>query len=645
MSQKSQKASEVPEGTTDEHEDDLIVVPKGQSRLRYIATIGLVLFLLVIFVVADTFQSSLTGGGGASDPVYLTWEDPVDGQPNQVNQSEFVATNKLLSMMTQLRAYYPDSLLYGERDPRQRLRQDPQEEDVASFLVFEDMADDAGVEIGQEELIDRLRQLFGDAQGLNLAAAQTRMPPAQLEDSIRRVMRVSKLKSLLMGAVVVPDADAVVTTWQEQHPKYKFQVVTAKRDDLVDQARTEIPGDDVLLEWFRERPMFEQQRLYTEVKVVPEVAYVPLTADGNFDWTPLLEAYPSPEGIDLDEQARNYHRQVRASRFRVPPEETSEDDADEADDPTPPKAFYEFEDVEEQVRYEAPIHAAVGAFLTDLQDRAAEGEEIDLAAEAERVGLTYEKGAEGGATRAELAETPVWGAQDIAGQLVFAQPGAFVTRVVVGENAMTVARAVSKVDREEPPFEEIREEVADLWAQDRGKELAVDALDTMRQVLAEKPEDVELADWRPVVDVAQMEQLAKDAGYAFYDRPWLERNEQPSGANATVLPVDRFLSTRAELFEMEPGQTAPPVASFDGSEAYLVRLEGEQEPDPGDIDAQTLFQMRAQTRGEDRREFGAKVFLADGPWLSERAKIAFPERERREAEQAAEADTGSAASE
>lgn len=689
MSHKSKQEAETPAVVhahehEHDHDGDLIDVPQGKSRLRYIATIGLVLFLLVIFVVADLFQSSMTGGGARPDAVYISWEDPVDGTPNEVTTSDFFETARMLKMMTQLGAYYPDSLRYSEPDPTQTRRPEASEEDVASFFIFEDLAMDNHIAVSQKEHVDLLRALFRDSAGLRFAADRTRMSIQALEDAVRRVSRVNKMRDLLLGTLAIPDADKIVIDWQAQHPEYKFQVISVGRDDFVATAEGEVIDDEALLTWFRERPQFEQEKLYTETRVVPEVAYVPLTADANFDPAKLLAAYPAPEGVDTDEQARSYHRQFRTFRFRVPePEEeeqtqedptddgetdptddggtdaTDEGETDPADDggtdatdgaeadaidddvkedqtPAVKKLFYEFDEVEDQVRAEAPIHAAFVQFKTDIQDRVDAGEEIDLVAEAERLGLVHTMGAEEGYERDGIAEVDGWGSASIAGQLVFSIEGTFLPRVVVTENAMTIARVVTKKEREEPPFAEIRDDVVTDWSLGRATELAVDALENVRGVLAARPDDVELADWNPEVDLAALKTLAAEAGYTVYERPWLERFSVPDDDFAAASPADQYIRMAANLFELEPGQVAPPGKSRDGQTAFLVRFEGEQEKDVSALKATTLLQARGQAREEARRAFGATVFLGDGPWLTSRTKLAFPERDRRDTDRAAE---------
>ena len=627
-----------PTQQQNQHDDDLIVVPEGQSRLRYLATIGLVLFLLIIFVVADTFQASLTGGGGQQDPVYLTWNDPITGEPHEVLESDFFRTSRNLTIMGSFGLYFPDSAIFGDAPPPRNGAPKPTEEDIATFLVFEDLAKDTGVAVGNKEHVALLKAIFGNNAGIQQAAANARMPVEQLEAMIRRIERVSKLRNLMTAAVVVPDSEAIEAQWKEDNPLFKFQVVSTKTEPFLDQARSEAPDDETLTTWFHELPIFRQQTLFTQPTVTPDVMYVPLGEGAEFDPAALLAAYPAPEGTDLEEQARSYHTQNRSTRFRVPPEEQKEatvgEDGEKVVDETP-KLFYDLEEVREQVDFEAPIHAALRALLTDLQDRANQGEEIDIAAEASKFGLALFEGPDGGFTREAVAEQEPWGSPLASGQLIFAQEGSLLPSVLVTEKALSIARARAKKDREEPPFADIREDVLGMWAEDRSKQIAVDTLDGVRMVLAAKPEDVEAADWRPEIAAEELKKLAAEAGYSIVERDWLERNSVPDDDFNKATPVQRFLRGNVDMHALEPGQVAPAVASPAGDEVYLVRLEGKQEQPVDGIGAQALLQLRGSARTEDRRAFGAKVFLGDGEWMTGTAKVRFPERDRREAEREA----------
>ena len=541
MSQTPQK----PGATTPKHhEDDLIVVPEGKSRLRYIATIGLVVFLLVIFVVADTFQSALSGGGGDQDPVYLTWTDPISKAPRQVLGSEFNATARDLGMMENFGFFRPYSAAFSDPLSPDRGRGGLEEEDVASFFVFEGIANSIGIEVSNEEHKDRLRGSFGDAEGLRRGATLARMPVERLEQIIRRCERVGKVCAQILLSVEAPDAAAIEAEWLEENPLFKFNVVTVKTDQYVDQARSEAPDDETLAAWFHERPLFEQQGLFTAQTVTADVAYVPVGEGAAYDAAALLAAYPAPEGTDLAEQASSYYTVNRATRFAVPADQqlvaTVGEDGEKII-PETPKLFYELEEVQEQVDFEAPIYAAMRAWLTDLQDRRTQGEEVDFAAEAASYGLTFMAGPEGGLERSELEAQAPWGTPMIAGMLTFAQEGAFLPSVMIGSKSMAIALARAKKDREEPPFADIRDEVLEMWATSRSAEIAVETLDGVRLVLAAKPEDIEAADWRPEIDLAELQKLTSEAGYSVIERDWLGQNSVPNDDFAAATPLQRFL--------------------------------------------------------------------------------------------------------
>ncbi|QDV06474.1 hypothetical protein Poly30_19840 [Planctomycetes bacterium Poly30] len=631
MSDKTEKVT--PE-VLDEHGDELIHVPTGQSRLRYIATIGLVLFLLIIFVVADLFQSSLTGGGGGSDEIFLTWQDPADGEKHEVKESEFFETARFLSNMAAFGIYTPYSLIFGEQTQKRSSRPEPTEQDVASFLIYEEMAKDAGIAVSDQEHIDFLRSRFGSNEGLEAAARQARTTRLAISEDARRIERVAKLNGLMFSTLGIPDPDAVVKTWQEGRPEFKFQSISVNRDDFLATAEAEVPDDEALATWFHERPDFEQRKLYTEEKVVPRVAYV--VPGDDFDPAKLFEAYPAPEGVDLDQQAQSYFSQFRTTRFKAPEKAKPEGDEEVAEpDEIPEKPFYDFEEVEEEVRAEAPIHAALTAFVTDMQDRSAEGATVDLAAEAEALGLTVVEGGEP-MTREEMTAADTWGSAQIASQLAFSSANAIVPRVTATPDALVVAQVASKIERAEPPFEDIRDQVATLWAEQRAAELAVESLDYLRQTLAAKPDDVENADWTPEIAWIDLQKAAGEAGYATYDRPWLERSAMPEGQTfQTATPVNRYMMMTPTVYDMEPGTVGPAAKGSDGKTAFLIRFDSQREKDVSEIDANTVFQLRGQAANEQLREFGAQVLLGDGAWLAERAAIRFPKNEAREAEKKA----------
>lgn len=639
MSDSHAKAPEV----LDENGDELIHVPKGQSRLRYLATIALVLFLLVIFVVADLFQSTLTGGGSREDGVYVTWKDPVDGSQVSVKQSDFQNTQQFLGMLatgTGGIAYAPPSMVF--RDPAlPRLKRiEVEDEDVASFLVYEELAKDSGIAVSDQEHKDFLKAIFGSNANLAGFANQAGMSSLALSEGIRRVQRVTKLQRLILSTQGIPDSEAAVAQWQEDQPEYEFDVVSVGAEQFDAQARTEVPSDEELLEWFHARPPFEQQRLFTQPRVVYEVAYVDLDADEPFDGSALLAAYPMADDADVEQLTRSYYDLNQRLRFMKPAAEPEDGDGDDQDpdsaepqEAKKPEATepYPFEEVQDRARTEAELYAAMQVLLTELQDAQTAGEEVDLIARAAELGLASDRGADEGVTRAEIPEIEGWGSTNISGQLSFAAEGTFVPRVVLSEGAMAIAKVTRKIAAEEPPFADIRDDVVDMWAKERSSELAKEALDNLRATLVPKPDDVEVADWKPVIDKAALQQLATEAQYEFYDRPATGRGAMPPTPN----DADRFLRTQADIYDLEPGQVGAAKVSFDKTKAYLVRLDSKVQKPVDDIDVAAYEGYSQRTVTEHRREVGARIFMGDSEWLTSTTGLRYPVRERIEQERAA----------
>ncbi len=643
MSDSTAKEPEV----VDADGDELIHVPTGQSRLRYLATIGLVLFLLIIFVVADLFQSTLTGGSGREDRVAVSWENPVSGEPTTVMSSEFDRTLQFLSVLASTgRGYYPPSAAFRDIEAEGPLRRvDVTDEDAAAFLVWEDLADDAGIAIANDEHKDFLKGVFGTNDNLRQFARNAGLTVMSLSQGIRRVQRVVKLQNLILRTQRIPDSAAAVAQWQEDFPDFKFEVVSVKAADFVTQAKDSVPSDEELKAWFAERPAFERQRLFTQPRVVHEAAYVDLSEGATFDGAALLAAFPAAEGTDVEQLTRSYYDLNQRLRFMKPIEEPEEDGAEEGDEPQEPKPApkaepFDFEEVKDRARTESEYYAALGALLTELQDAQTAGEEFDFIARADELGLATDRGSDEGITRSEILDVPGWGSRYISGQLSFAAEGTFVPRVVISENAMTIARAVTKIEAQEPPFEDIREEVVEMWAKDRASELAKETLDGLRETLVARPEGVEVADWMPVIEKDALRQRAAEAQYAYYDRPALGRGEMPEDQR----PADRFIQTQSTIYDLEDGQVGPAIVSADKETAYLVRLDAKSDKPIQEIDVASYEGYGMRALNERMVEIGGKVFRGDSEWFAARTKLRFPMKEQIEADRAAEEAAETAAS-
>ncbi len=146
------------------HDDDLIVVPKGTSRLKFILILALTIFVLLIFTVGDVVQSGMGGifGGGGRNPTYMSWTHPDTGEKLEVDSITFQKRMQTLNAMSSIGAYRPINF----RDQRARVSSN----DAAMFFILDKLAEDAGIEVSDTEHRQRLLQLFGSSETLRLAA-------------------------------------------------------------------------------------------------------------------------------------------------------------------------------------------------------------------------------------------------------------------------------------------------------------------------------------------------------------------------------------------------------------------------------------------------------------------------------------------
>ncbi|MEO1698818.1 MAG: hypothetical protein AAFU73_16095 [Planctomycetota bacterium] len=626
-----------PTQTTQQPEDgELIHVPEGQSRLRYLLTLGLVLFLLVIFVVADNFSAAMTGrGGGRGDDIYLRWTDPLSSESVEVTQMNFSRSAKEIELGMRLGVYLPPSFRF--QDPtKPQSSPDVDPDDVASFLIYERIATGSAVGVSDEEVKQRLRAI-GDENTLAAFARSYDMSPRDVAEAVRRVLRVQKVMELVQTPLQVNDSTAATELWQEQVPEYKFQVGSLDVATVTEDAAAQLPADEELLRWFREDlDPRRRQGLYTKPRAVPEVIYLDF-ADEAFDRTALVEAFPLPEGADRDTLARSYYDFNRSRRFMRP----TETEGEEGDDPAPATP-YEFEEVKDQALAEAELKSALDALLTELQDQAAAAEEgtvLDLAPSAEKYGLQVGEVDPGGYLREDIAEVPGWGSREISAQLMFTPVGQLLPRVVVSESAITIARVASKTEAAEPALDDVRDEVTEMWVDGRAGELALERLTEVRDAFpreaTDDPESAEAVP--PTVTAAAFEAAVREAGLEFYDREYFGRGEK-AGDDVEDLG-EKFITAPGSftVYTLEEGQVAAPTLTREGDSVHLARLDSTRAKDPKELTPTVHNGYRSRVRGTAFQEIGARLFRGDSAWMTERLGLEWPTREARAAEDAAAA--------
>ncbi|HIF40322.1 MAG TPA: hypothetical protein EYQ74_04405 [Planctomycetes bacterium] len=735
MPQAASQSHDSPSHDSPSHDDDLIIVPKGRSKWQFYGTIGLLLFVLLIFTVGGSFQSSMGGiiGGEETNPIHLSWTDPTTQVRHEVRYDVFMRRFKDLGTLHSIGAFQPRHVPEGKRRPS------VSQEDVGLIMVLDQMATDAGIAVTDAEFVQFLLSSFQTQENEQMFARQRHMTVPGLEDVLRNHLRVAKLMSFLStGAAAGADSGDVEALWKEEHPQFAFQYAEVEGVEYLDQARAALPADEGLLEWFHAQPLFKQQEHFTEESFSGLVAYASL--DEPFDATMLLEQFPAPEGLDPEVQARSYYNRFNNVRFKnevpveeapVPdegesapveeateeageenfpapapqdeeedaaavevtedatqdsefldcnrngiedmvdiasgasadlnangiPDECETDDESGADEPQQVPLYKPYEEVAAQCLLEAPLHAALTAWFADLRMRmsaAPEDAPLDFATEAEAAGLTLVRIDEP-LTRAQLEEQEGWGGKFLSNQFTYALEGDLLSSIILEEGAIIAGQLTTKLPRQEPPIDQIREAVGEEWAQERAVNLAVETLESLRDGLGERPaaegtdddaaDDTGLIDeptpWLPIADEAAFKALLIAAGFEMVNRPWLEQFEVPDDDYDAMSAADKTIRVNPDWFELESGQVPAALANFEKTHAILVRYSGKRDRPIEEIKASDLLNLRQQVAIQNANLLGDSLFRFNSDWFKERFKVDFDPWNRAAADDGADAEPAS----
>jgi len=582
------------EGHGHEHEgllsDEVIHAPKGQSRLRFFLLVLLVIVLLVIFVLPGEIQSCVSGTGRPREAM-ASWVHPTQGKI-EYDYTQFIDRTRQID--TALRI-----------DPIMRYRlgiqsaDAPSQKDYLRIIVLEDLARDAGIQISDADLAENLRAMIDSPySGLN-GSTQTYFQIADsfpggrvaVEGAYRRVLRVARYLELMAQLAAVPDPVEIEELWSTDHVEHAFDYVQVPVADLKEEARAGVPADDELSAWFDEQSaQIRNAFLEPERRTVELVSYVDpeTTAAAG-----LVEAYPPPADVSAEEFAKNYYDRVFFTRFLRPASEKEEGGEEESSEDAVEQQFLTFDEVRDVCLAEAPVRAALDQWVEDLNARQAAGEEVDLAADAERFGLKYRKNADPLSLdeyriRKDLGGTAV-------GMTVFqTQPGRVAPTVQVTESEMIVLRTLERVDRILPPFEAIRGKVADRWVDERAKELALEKLRAIRDPLAdaeppEPPAGEEAPPPGKTADETTFRAAVEAAGLEVKRRDWLDKGGRPGEDPQATEDAHVFL--RGALYTGLPDEAvAEPALNRTGTIAYLVRHVGSR-PVPVDRMTKDDYEM------------------------------------------------------
>ncbi len=579
------------------HEEHFVEAPKGTSRARFLFNFLLVVFLLLIFSITGPLMDALTPGGNRGDEVHLSWTLP-DGESKNLSTMEFYQEKRnLASIQDMFGMLGMQGLDVGD------------DKSTARFLITEDLARWSGVSASSSDVAEMILTRFGDQETYKrYIAARRGTTHATFEKMLMRARTVQRYMQLLLsGADVVSPLD-IADAWKTSNQEYDFQYVQLTNEDFDEAARAELPGAEELQDWFDALPPFQKARFNSEPSWSADLAWYDSNSDAAME--ALFEAYPRPEDEDADEMAQNYYNSFNYVRFKRPePEDGSEVD--------PQDRFLSFEEVAEIAKREAPIYYSLTDFLSHMQLRIDAGEAVDFEAEATALGLQYV--AVNPRTRNAWAEgEEVWSGSFLAQSTASLPEGRLATRVTVEEQALVIPRVVEKFAPSLPPFEEIRDKVADQWVEERRAEIAVERLAAVRATFqsasTEGDDGPQPLSGEASADLEAFKAAVQAAGFELVERGYRSRYPRPGDDPEDSNEADNYLQGSSLFYSLEPGVIAEPESSRDGKFSYLVRFGDKRDADLSKMDPSELEMMTMQKSRDAELAF-LKASFDDFEWL------------------------------
>ena len=354
------------------HGDDELHVPKGVSRGTFLFLVGMMIFLLVIWLVPGPM---LGIAGGSKNPVLARVTLP-SGASVEWRASDLMVEQRALMDAMSVDMFLGFQLGINANKP------EPPE--LTRLIVLDRIAQDAGVEVTDSDLAEHIRGTLQFQRATDddfIKSIQARgMNVAAIEGSIRTLLRVARFQQLVGFAGAVPDPKKIEEQWRKENVEFAFDYATLAPASLREEARKLLPDDAGLEAWFGGLEEGEKEEFKTDEK---RTAVVALFRDAETTpATELLAQYPEkpPEGAlptPAEELAQQYYNRVYPQRFAKAREEDS----------TAPLEYFTFDEVKAPCLAEAGVYFALQRWIDALSQRKTNGETIDLAAEAEKLGL------------------------------------------------------------------------------------------------------------------------------------------------------------------------------------------------------------------------------------------------------------------
>lgn len=551
--------------------EEVVHVPKGQSKLRFFVLLALTILILLIFTVgSEIMQSVETRGRGSDD--FMTWNDPAAG-PVTVSWLEFQPE------MVALEDFY-------RVQGMGRVRSLTDADATAAMLVYDRLAQDAGIEVSDQELGKAilegdpgvLPRGFFSAEFYKAACQQQRVEPKAFERTLRRMMRIQRYHRMVMTIAAVATPTDLEKSWKERHQEYAFDYVELATASLDAEVEAQLPDDATLDAWYLALP--NRMTLFADLvrpaRFSAEVAGYPI--GGEFAAEGLLAKFPRAADRDVEAEAKVYYELVRDRRFRRPAPLEGEGLDELA------RLYTPYEEVAEVAKREAPIYNALRDWLSDVSKRLESGAAVDLAQEARDFGLFYQ-------TDEALRSNEEWSA--LGGVY-----GPFLTAALAGANPINKLTssveceaggfAFGRVKTSQPPslpdLAEVKERVLGEWKKEKRNELAKAKLEAIRATFPVPPEEpqsdpnVPPKKRQPSADQASFAAAVQAAGLSVQRRDFAERTPSKFAPQPPQSAASEYFASAFGLYGLEPNEVAAPELSKDGLHAYLVRFDAKRDP-------------------------------------------------------------------
>ncbi|MFT7667369.1 MAG: hypothetical protein ACI8X5_000048 [Planctomycetota bacterium] len=595
------------EHAADHHQDHLVEAPKGTSRGRFLFQLFLVVFLLLIFSITGPMMSTLSGDNAQSGVVFFGWVTP-EGETIELDQRSFMEQKQMYARIGEMLPGLMFGL--GQVDPQDDFQ-------LARFLILEKLAARSGIFVADSEVADAIVSAFGSAAGYNVwISSQYNLSPASFEGMLRRALVVSRflLLSSLTGSEVLT-AD-VIENWKLTAEEFSFEYVEALTEDLTEEVTAAIIPDAELEEWFNAQTEFQKNPYKTERSLAADIAWFDPTSDSSY--AGLFETYPRPEEEVAEDMAKTYFQAYSHIRFLKPaPEDDGEEESDvaeaeeaEAEEAEVEDKFYTFEEVEDQVRREAPIYYSMVDWFSHIQKRIVDGEIVDLQTEATLLGFNYERVTP--RTRTAWLE----GEEPWAGRYQFSAMGSPVEgnygrRVAIEEDALVITKVIEIVPPALPAFAEIRDKVAEKWIEERCPVVAAEKLEAIRDAFGERPEE---GMFDTTASSEEFKAAVEAAGHEVQERGYARQFPRSTDDDDRPTQAEFYIRSKSILFGLDEGNVITAEATRDGNAAYLVRVGGKRDGDPS-----TMIPSEADSSIQQLRRTAIQAFFSssygDFDWM------------------------------